>query len=306
MARKIEFIVDNKYAGKTISAFLRRELKASASLLASLKRMENGIIIDGADAKNIYVLLGGEHLTVYLPESFSERGGSSNIAPSDLHVELVYHDEDYAIFDKPKNLPVHPSRAHVYDTLANDFMHKFPGTVFRPLSRLDIDTVGLVPVAKNKAAASLSPSKIHKIYYGVTGALVTGTRFTLSAPIERKEMFSPERTVRSDGKPSITKVRKIAVKNGKTLLRFELMTGRTHQIRVHCAHMSSPLLGDTLYGGRELTPEEKAVLGGGGQALAAAFLRFTNPITGKKITARSGFLKGLIQLLDIPENDCAG
>ena len=267
--------------------------------------MENGITIEGDDAKNIYVLAGGERLTVNLPESYSERGGESNIVPVNLGISLAYSDDDYVIMDKPKDMPVHPSRAHIRDTLANDFIFKFPDIVFRPLSRLDSDTAGLVPVAKNKASASLSPAVIRKIYYGVTACFVGITSFTVNAPIERRESLSHERAVRFDGRPSITRIRKVREKNGKTLLRFELLTGRTHQIRVHCAHMGFPLLGDILYGGRELMSDEREILGGAGQALVSAFVGFKNPITGKKIAARSVFLKKLWQLLEAPENGCA-
>lgn len=300
MARRLELTVDPKYAGKTVSFFLRREINASAALLSALKRMENGVTVGDVSAKNVHRLEGGERVVVHLPESFEERGGLSNIAPVDLHVKLAFSDEDYALLDKPKAMPVHPSRAHVYDTLANDFVCKFPGIVFRPLSRLDSDTAGLVPIAKNKAAAYLSPREIRKIYYGITASHVPKSRYVVSAPIERAQEYSPRRAVRADGRPATTLIRKVREKNGKTLLRFKLLSGRTHQIRVHCAHMGFPLLGDTLYGGRSLTDDEIKAMGGEGQALVAAYLSFKNPLTGLRAAARSAFLEGLLKVLDLP------
>lgn len=155
------------------------------------------------------------------------------------------------VFDKPPGLAVHPSIVHYGDTLGNLYAALYPNSAFRPVHRLDKDTSGLCACAKNKLSASLLCSegdRIEKTYFAVvSGEIVSGGEIDL--PIGRADGSIIKREVRPDGQRAETLYKPILRKNGKTLLEITLKTGRTHQIRVHFAHLGFPLCGDEMYGG---------------------------------------------------------
>ncbi|MBR6739961.1 MAG: RluA family pseudouridine synthase [Clostridia bacterium] len=276
MARKIVLTAPGNLR---ISALLRREISASRALMTELKKDPEGVLCDGRPAFLTAIPQSGSVIEISIPESFEEEGRESSVAPSQtVRSEVVFKNDDFAVLLKPSGMPTHPSRAHVYDTLANDFAALFPGTVYRPITRLDADTSGLVLVALNKAAASIDRKSIERIYYGLTDRPVEPSFGVIDGPIERLEPFSPIRTVKADGKSAVTHYRAVCKINGFTLIRFRLETGRTHQIRVHSSYMGFPLCGDGLYGGSEVLQR---------QALHAAFIRFTDPITSKRISVGS-------------------
>ena len=289
MARPLTLTVTTEYEHCRLSSFLRRTLGAGTALLQTLKKDENAVLRNGVPSfLNVFVAVG-DVITVQMPETFAECGREATVAPVDLGIGILYEDDDFAVMAKPAQMPVHPSRAHVYDTLANDFCFRRPGVVFRPLTRLDYDTSGLVLVAKNKLAAGIDRTGLTRIYYGVTDRLVPGNCGVCRLPIEREIEGQPKRCVRADGKPAVTHWRVIKRSGSHTLLRFRLETGRTHQIRVHCAAMGFPLCGDTLYGGSEGEIAR--------QALHAAYLTFQNPISGKKTTVKAPWPEDMRQLL---------
>ncbi len=289
MARPLTLTVTTEYEHCRLSSFLRRTLGAGTALLQTLKKDENAVLRNGVPSfLNVFVSVG-DVITVQMPETFAECGRKATVAPVDLGIGILYEDDDFAVMAKPAQMPVHPSRAHVYDTLANDFCFRRPGVVFRPLTRLDYDTSGLVLVAKNKLAAGIDRTGLTRIYYGVTDRPVPENGGVCRMPIARETEGQPKRCVRADGKPAVTHWRVIKRCGTHTLLRFRLETGRTHQIRVHCAAMGFPLCGDTLYGGS------------GGeiarQALHAAYLTFQNPISGKKTTVKAPWPEDMQRLL---------
>jgi 23S rRNA pseudouridine1911/1915/1917 synthase len=159
---------------------------------------------------------------------------------------------------------------------------------FRAVYRLDRDTSGLVLIAKNELAASKLAGKIKKDYYAIVKGKFEGEG-TIDLPIRRVRESIIERGVFDDGERAITHYTAIKTDGESTLLRLNLETGRTHQIRVHFAHLGSPLLGDTLYGGDCAEINR--------QALHCKTIYFTHPITNEKITVDSDFpddFKGLI------------
>lgn len=279
MARRIELIAGEEAEGRKLSSYLKSRIGASSALLTQLKKRPEGILVNGKNAYTNYILSAEDRIVLEVPSLFSERKQESNIAPvPHPDVSIVAQDEDFVVLDKPAGMPVHPSRAHLYDTLANGFLALFPDHVYHPITRLDSDTSGLVLVATNMYAANVDRMAVTRLYYGITDRPVHFFRCRFDAPIEREEPFSPKRMVRPDGKPAVTHAFCLAKQGGLSLLAFRLETGRTHQIRVHCAHAGIPLCGDTLYGGTPLINR---------QALHAARLAVRNPVTGKVLKAQS-------------------
>jgi 23S rRNA pseudouridine1911/1915/1917 synthase len=281
--REIIFKIDDKNSGLMIRDFLRN-FGVSSALLTKLKQDENGIKLNGKFAKAIEVLKSGDNLTINIKNSgkMPEKFECEN-------VKVAYNDEDILVLNKPPLMPVHESRNHRGDTLANvAACYMESDCAFRAVYRLDRDTSGLVLIAKNELAASKLAGKIKKDYYAVVSGKFEG-RGTIDLPIRRVQESIIERGVFDDGERAITHYEAIKTDGENTLLKLNLETGRTHQIRVHFSHLGAPLWGDTLYGGNC----EKI----NRQALHCKTIYFTHPITHEKITVDSDFpkdFKGLI------------
>lgn len=281
--REIIFKIDDKNSGLMIRDFLRN-FGVSSALLTKLKQDENGIKLNGKFAKAIEVLKSGDNLTVNIKNSgkMPEKFECEN-------VKVAYNDEDILVLNKPPLMPVHESRNHRGDTLANvAACYMESDCAFRAVYRLDRDTSGLVLIAKNELAASKLAGKIKKDYYAVVSGKFEG-RGTIDLPIRRVQESIIERGVFDDGERAVTHYEAIKTDGENTLLKLNLETGRTHQIRVHFSHLGAPLLGDTLYGGNCKKINR--------QALHCKTIYFTHPITHEKITVDSDFpkdFKGLI------------
>lgn len=275
--REIIFKIDDKNSGLMIRDFLRN-FGVSSALLTKLKQNENGIKLNGKFAKAIEVLKSGDNLTVNIKNSgkMPEKFECEN-------VKVAYNDEDILVLNKPPLMPVHESRNHRGDTLANvAACYMESDCAFRAVYRLDRDTSGLVLIAKNELAASKLAGKIKKDYYAVVSGKFEG-KGTIDLPIRRVQESIIERGVFDDGERAVTHYEAIKTDGENTLLKLNLETGRTHQIRVHFSHLGAPLLGDTLYGGSC----EKI----NRQALHCKTIYFTHPITHEKITVNSDFPK---------------
>lgn len=281
--REIIFKIDDKNSGLMIRDFLRN-FGVSSALLTKLKQDKNGIKLNGKFAKAIEVLKSGDNLTVNIKNSgkMPEKFECEN-------VKVAYNDEDILVLNKPPLMPVHESRNHRGDTLANvAACYMESDCAFRAVYRLDRDTSGLVLIAKNELAASKLAGKIKKDYYAVVSGKFEGEG-TIDLPIRRVQESIIERGVFDDGERAVTHYEAIKTDGENTLLKLNLETGRTHQIRVHFSHLGAPLLGDTLYGGSC----EKI----NRQALHCKTIYFTHPITHEKITVDCDFpndFKGLI------------
>ena len=206
-----------------------------------------------------------------------------------LKVPVIYEDGDVIVFCKPAGMPVHPSIKHQGDTLGNCFAAMFPELTFRPVNRLDRDTSGLCAAAKSAYAANFLSGKISKIYMAVTEGMPvphdlgnscikwyeTDSGYRIDAPIGRAGESIIRREVRQDGQDSVTNYTIVKTDGKHSLLRIELETGRTHQIRVHFSAVGHPLAGDDLYGGsREYCSA---------QALHCCEMSFPRPSDGKMI-----------------------
>ncbi len=272
--REITFNITQNNNGTQIRDFLR-EFGVSASLLTKLKQTENGITLNGVFAKSIEKLTDGDVLKIRI-----ENKGHMP-SPKQADIKICYEDEDIIVLDKPPLMPVHESRNHIGDTLSNFVAyHIKQDTAFRAVFRLDRDTSGLVLVAKHELSASKLSGKIDKDYYAVVEGIIEQSG-TINAPIERCGDSIIKRRVGANGERAVTHYSPVSHKDNHTLLKINLETGRTHQIRVHFSHLGYPLAGDTLYGG--VTEKINR------QALHCKEIRFTHPITEKETVICTDF-----------------
>lgn len=204
-------------------------------------------------------------------ESFLEPNGS-------LDVPVAFENDSLVVFNKPSGMPVHPSIRHQGDTLGNFFAHRYPSLTFRSVNRLDRDTSGLCIIAKDALAAKLLQGSCKKVYYAAVHGVIP-EKGTIDAPIARERESIILRCVREDGQRAVTHFRRLETNGKYSLAEVLLETGRTHQIRVHFAHMGAPLAGDDLYGGLREDISR--------QALHCGSLSFSDPLTGELITVES-------------------
>ncbi|MGN0641853.1 MAG: RluA family pseudouridine synthase [Huintestinicola sp.] len=252
-------------------------------MIIKLKQTENGITRNGILCKTTDRLLRGDTIVLTLPAD--EKAQDANHL---LSVPKVYEDEDIVIYNKPSGMPVHPSAKHRQDTLGNCFAAEYGGLAFRPVNRLDKDTSGLCLIAKNPLAANISSESISKVYYAaVSGRIAESGR--IDAPIARERKSIIKRVVRSDGKHAVTNYTPLRSNGKYTLLEITLETGRTHQIRVHMAHIGHPLAGDDLYGGSREDISR--------QALHCGRMTLTHPVTGETITASAPLPEDMCTLI---------
>ncbi len=266
--RELSFLIDEENDGVQIRDYLRN-FGVSAALLTKLKQTENGVTRNGEFAKTIDRLNQGDVLTIRIENS------GHMPTPTKMDIEVCYEDEDILVLNKPAFLPVHESLNHRGDTLSN-FVSYFldEDMAFRAVFRLDRDTSGLILIAKHELSASKLAGRIKKDYYAVAeGEIKEGG--TINLPIARCGESIIKRRVDENGETAITHYQPISTKNGNTLLKINLETGRTHQIRVHFSHIAHPLLGDELYGGKTEQISR--------QALHCKTIYFTHPITEKEM-----------------------
>lgn len=268
---------ENSCAGMTIEAFLKN-YGYSQHLIRAIRNVPDGITINGVHVYTTRKLTGSEIIDIIFPAAKS----SDAIVPVKLDFKIVYDDEDIMVISKPAGMPVHPSQGNYGNTLANGIAYIFEQNgdpfVFRAVNRLDRDTSGLLVIAKNPLSACILSDMIRKHciereYIAIAEGL-TPEYGTVNAPVARKEDSTIERCVDYvHGEKAITHYRRIDYKNGYSLLKIKLETGRTHQIRVHMKHIGHPLPGDFIY-----NPDYSAI---NRQALHSASLVFPHPITGK-------------------------
>lgn len=296
MERIFTYTAEENYIGENLKTLLKQKFKMSSSLISSLKREEDGILVNGGKKYVNYIIQKGDSVKL----TIREEGGSENIVPVEMKLDIVYEDEDIIIINKPPHLPTHPSAGHYDDTLANGlayyFKHNGGERVFRAVNRLDKDTSGLMAVAKNaythaRLCDEINSGKLTRKYTAIVCGNLVETDGTIDAPIDRAHDSTIERIVRPDGQRAVTHYSVVKSFGDYTLINLELETGRTHQIRVHMAHIGHPLLGDWLYG-----TEDKALFPR--SALHSRFIRFVQPATGEVLEFEIQIARDMLDFIE--------
>jgi len=263
-----------------LSSFLREEMAMSAGLVNRLKWHEK-ILVNGVPQHTDYPVQPGDEITALLDDPIIEYPAEQG----DLTV--LYEDAHILAVDKPAGMLIHPSRSRNSGTLANYVMGYYEKTgqhcAFHPLTRLDRDTFGVVLLAKNgHINALLQAGDLQKTYHAAVFGGPAENRGIIDAPIARKPLPSLLREVRPDGKLSVTEYRVLERDGELCKLELRPITGRTHQLRVHCAHKGFPIVGDPQYGNAESMAYSKEN-GVETQLLCAKKLEFTHPVTGESM-----------------------
>ena len=262
-----------------LSSFLKEEMNMSTGLINRLKWQER-IFVNGAPQHNDFQVKTGDVITAALDEEEPE------YPPQDGDLTILYEDDHLIAVDKPAGMLIHPSHSKNDGTLANYVLGYFRRTnqkcAFHPVTRLDRDTFGITLLTKNSHAhALMQRTPLQKTYHALVRGGPAEDTGIINAPIARKPLPSLLREVRADGKESITEYRVLERLDGVTKLALKPVTGRTHQLRVHCAYMGFPILGDPQYGyGAE-------DFGLPHQLLCAKRLEFTHPVTGQFLVLES-------------------
>lgn len=244
--RVLNFTVPSYYEGKKISVFLRNEERFSATIIQTLRNTQGGILKNGMPSRTIDKVFKGDIITVKLPEK------SSQMLLFDFPLDIIYEDDDILVLNKPAGISMHPTHNHPNGTLANAAVNylrkKGKGDCcIRAIGRLDKGTSGVVVLALNSYAASRLNNNLEKEYLAVIGGSISGFG-VIDAPIYRP---FPYKTIRAagHGDKAVTRFEAQKKIGDYTLVRVFPQTGRTHQIRVHFAHMGMPLVGDEMYEG---------------------------------------------------------
>lgn len=285
MIRRIQYTIPGSYDAACVQSFLKNHAGYSSQLIKELKKAPNGIVLNGSPARSIDPVYENDMLEISLPQSHS------TAAPSPMALKIVYEDDDVLVVDKPPALPVHPSIGHYRDTLANGVAYylrqRDKDTAFHAVNRLDKDTSGLVLIGLHAYAASRLAKSVRKEYTALCKGVLTGSG-TIDAPIRREAGSIIRREVGEGGHRAVTHWLALASDGENTLLKIILETGRTHQIRVHFAHIGHPLVGDTLYSSGH--PKLSR------QALHCSRLTFQQPVTGRILDLHSELYKDIMEV----------
>ena len=272
--------------GERLDAFVAR-VAEGLTRSAAQKLIEQGAVTrNGKPGKNIDTLNAGDEISVTIPEP-----KEVDIVAKDIPLDIVYEDEDVVVINKPKGLVVHPAAGHQDDTLVNGLLYALGDDLsgingeLRPgiVHRIDKDTSGLLAVAKNDLAHTMLASQLKdhsmaRTYEAIVCGSFREDSGTVNAPIGRHPTDRKKMTVTArNSKEAVTHWEVVKRYRGYTHIRCKLETGRTHQIRVHMAHIGHPLLGDMVYG------HKKPELGQDSQCLHAGQLCFRHPRDGRPV-----------------------
>lgn len=257
-------------------------------------------------------IFGGEHIEIIV-----EVEDGTHFEPENIPLNIVYEDDHIIVINKPKDLVVHPGAGNPNGTVLNGLLYHYPPIAEVPragiVHRLDKDTTGLMVIAKTipaqtKLVRDLQKRKITREYEAVASGIMTKGGL-VDQPMARHATKRTLMAVHPMGKPAVTHYRIMENFRNYTRLRLRLETGRTHQIRVHMAHIAHPLLGDQTYGGRPRPPKNasenvmEVLRNFKRQALHAVMLRLAHPVTGEMMEWHAPLPEDFVELLNALKTD---
>ncbi|CCL33061.1 RluA family pseudouridine synthase [Clostridioides difficile] len=276
----------------TLKEVLLDKLNFSVRSLSKMKR-EKSVLVNGVYKKPSLKVYSGDLIEVKIDEE------KANFEPQDLNLQIIYDDFDIIMVNKPPFMVVHPTKSHYDKTIANGISYYIDNqkenVKIRFVNRLDMNTSGLVIVAKNAYAhhtlsTAMSENKVEKKYITVVDGIIKENEGTIDEPIYRPTEDSIKRIIDERGQLSVTHYKVIERLENATVLEVSLETGRTHQIRVHMAHIGHGIIGDELYG----YVDEELI---NRQALHAYKLEFEQPRTKEKLKFKADIPEDMKELI---------
>ena len=289
----LKIIVNENDSSKTINEIINQKFDLSNRLFNKLIRDKRIFVND----KNMDTRLkASENDKITIDLNYDE--DNSNIVSKQMDLDIVYEDEGMLIINKPSGIAIHPSIRHYEDSIASGIKYYFESIgihkKIRPVNRLDLNTSGLVIFAKNEFVQEnlikqMQTKTFTKEYLAIVTEILENKTGIIDKPIARKEGSIIERCVSETGQRAITEYEVIREFGNNSLVKCKLLTGRTHQIRVHFADIGHPLLGDSLYGEKSDLIE--------GQALHCYKLKFLHPVTTKELVIKCDLSNELNNIL---------
>ena len=289
----LKYIVDKNDSGKTINEIINQKFCLSNRLFTKLIR-DKRIFVNDKNMDTRLKVSENDKITIDL--NYDE--DNSNIVSKQMDLDIVYEDEGMVIINKPLGIAIHPSIRHYEDSIASGVKYYFESLgihkKIRPVNRLDLNTSGLVIFAKNEYVQEnlikqMQTKTFTKEYLAIVTGILENKKGIIDKPIARKDGSIIERCVSETGQRAITEYEVIREFGNNSLVKCKLLTGRTHQIRVHFAYIGHPLLGDSLYGKKSDLIE--------GQALHCYKLKFLHPVTSKELVIKCDLGKKLNNIL---------
>lgn len=296
------FTVTEEESNEEVRVLMRRHFDFSSRLRNRIKR-EHLLMINGKPAEGWHRVSPGDEVFVVLPEE------KSHFEPENIPLDVVFEDEDLLILNKPPGIVVHPTKGHLSGTVANALMYymaeKNSFFKIRFVNRLDMDTSGLLVVAKNAYSQSdyikqSDKGEVIKEYTALVWGDMASSEGVIDLPIASPLPGSKKRRVDPSGAPSVTHYELIESFKGSSMLRLRLETGRTHQIRVHLSHIGHPIIGDSLYCdafyGQPLSDDCELPIRR--QALHASSLAFSHPTKKEALRFEAPLPKDILHTVE--------
>lgn len=299
---ELKFEVTEKDSGERIDKFITNCMDSLTRSYIQRMIAQGQCLVNGKAVKASYLVKEDDEVAFSLPENIEP-----DIGAEDIPLDILYEDPDVLIVNKPKNMVVHPAPGHYSGTLVNAVLYHCKGSlsgingVMRPgiVHRIDRDTSGSLIICKNdkahnSIAAQLKDHSVNRTYHAVVYGVLKEDEMTIDAPLGRHPKDRLKMAVVPDGKRAVTHVRVLERFPKFTYAVCRLETGRTHQIRVHMAHIGHPILGDEVY-----APGRKSPVKCDGQTLHAKTIGFVHPTSGEYMEFDAPLPEDFTRLLEV-------